>query len=230
MKKTLLILIICTIGVHTLVAQNKSTLRGAFLHTIDNKNVLWLFVDDYFSAINFENNRYISTTGGPFTYDGKTIHVSVEYNDANPEQIGSTIDMPVQVQNQHLRSNNMQYNRQPAKAQDLDGLWRITGRKQGNELSTITRGDRKTIKLLVDGYFQWIAINPAVKGFYGTGGGTYVFTDGKYTEHILYFSRDNSRVGADLSFEGKIEANQWHHSGLSSKGDPIFEIWSRDNQ
>jgi hypothetical protein len=51
--------------------------------------------------------------------------------------------------------------------------------------------------------------------------------NGKYTENILFFSRDNSRVGAQLTFDGKIEDGNWHHSGLSSKGDPIYEIWSR---
>jgi len=80
----------------------------------------------------------------------------------------------------------------------------------------------------VDGHFQWIAINPAEKGFYGTGGGHYAFQNGKYSEHILFFSRDNTRVGALLTFDGEIKDSDWHHSGRSSKGDPIYEIWSRD--
>jgi hypothetical protein len=61
----------------------------------------------------------------------------------------------------------------------------------------------------------------------GTGGGTYTFANGKYTEHIEFFSRDSSRVGAALTFDGKLENGDWHHSGLSSKGDPIYEVWSR---
>jgi hypothetical protein len=61
----------------------------------------------------------------------------------------------------------------------------------------------------------------------GTGGGTYTFKDGKYTENIEFFSRDSSRVGSSLAFDGKLENGDWHHSGLSSKGDPIYEVWSR---
>jgi hypothetical protein len=80
----------------------------------------------------------------------------------------------------------------------------------------------------VDGYFQWIAINPAQKGFYGTGGGKYSFKEGQYTENIVFFSRDNSRVGAELNFKGELRDKAWHHSGLSSKGDPIYEIWSME--
>ena len=58
-----------------------------------------------------------------------------------------------------------------------------------------------------------------------TGGGTYLLKNGEYIEQIDFFSKDNSRVGASLSFKYKIENNEWHHSGLSSKGDPIYELW-----
>lgn len=81
--------------------------------------------------------------------------------------------------------------------------------------------------MLTGNRFQWFAINPETKEFFGTGGGTYSFENGKYTENILFFSRDNSRVGAHLTFDGKIEDGNWHHSGLSSKGDAIYEIWGR---
>jgi len=43
---------------------------------------------------------------------------------------------------------------------------------------------------------------------------------------LLFFSGDGSRVGASLSFDYEIIENEWHHSGLSSKGKPIHEIWS----
>ena len=50
--------------------------------------------------------------------------------------------------------------------------------------------------------------------------------NGTYTEQIEFFSRDNSRVGAKLNFQYEIIENEWHHSGMSSKGAPIYEIWS----
>ncbi|MFN5931366.1 MAG: hypothetical protein ACK42F_07225, partial [Sphingobacteriales bacterium] len=64
--------------------------------------------------------------------------------------------------------------------------------------------------------------------FSGTGGGRYTFQDGKYTEHILFFSRDASRVGMSLTFNARVEGKDWYHSGKSSKGDPINEVWSRN--
>ncbi|HYH14177.1 MAG TPA: hypothetical protein VD794_03090, partial [Flavisolibacter sp.] len=110
----------------------------------------------------------------------------------------------------------------------LAGLWAITARKQNGELQPIHQtGTRKTVKILTGTRFQWAAIDPGTKQFMGTGGGTYTFQNGKYTEQIEFFSRDSSRVGSSLSFEGKLENSNWHHSGLSSKGDPIYEVWSR---
>ena len=82
------------------------------------------------------------------------------------------------------------------------------------------------MKILSGSRFQWIAYNTETKEFMGTGGGTYTTTNGEYTENIEFFSRDVSRVGASLSFDYRLVDGKWNHSGLSSKGDPIHEIWS----
>jgi hypothetical protein len=91
-----------------------------------------------------------------------------------------------------------------------------------------TRGPRKTIKVLSGTRFQWAAINTETKQFFGGGGGTYTTANGKYTEKIEFFSRDNNRVGARLTFDFALKPDGWHHAGLSSKGEPIYEIWAKD--
>jgi hypothetical protein len=88
-------------------------------------------------------------------------------------------------------------------------------------------GPRKTLKICSGGRFQWMAINPETKEFFGTGGGTYTLKDGKYTETLEFFSRDNSRVGASLGFDAKVEGNKWQHTGKSSKGDRVNEVWTK---
>jgi hypothetical protein len=226
MKRIFLSLMILLMS-FAVMAQSKQSLTGAYLAKDGNVNHLWLFVDGYSSYIQYEDNKYLSTWGGPFSEGTNGIQVQLEYNDAKPDEIGKAKETNAKANADGITMGNLNFKKQVANKQDLDGLWRITGRKQDNKMSEIPRGDRKTIKILVDGYFQWIAINPAEKGFYGTGGGTYTFTNKKYTEKILFFSRDNSRVGAELSFDGEIKDAQWHHSGLSSKGDPNYEIWSR---
>jgi hypothetical protein len=95
-------------------------------------------------------------------------------------------------------------------------------------MNDIPKRDRKTLKLLTGTRFQWMAINPATKEFFGTGGGTYRFENGKYIETIEFFSRDSTRVGASLQFDGKVEGDTWYHSGKSSRGDDLNEIWSRE--
>jgi hypothetical protein len=82
------------------------------------------------------------------------------------------------------------------------------------------------MKILSGTRFQWIAYNTETGQFRGTGGGTYTTIDGKYTENIEFFSRDDSRVGASLGFNFELKNGDWHHSGFSSKGTPLYEVWS----
>jgi hypothetical protein len=104
----------------------------------------------------------------------------------------------------------------------------MSGRKRDGKIQTrSTDGPRKTMKILSGKRFQWIAYNTATGDFFGTGGGSYTTVNGKYTENIEFFSRDNSRVGAALGFDYELIDENWHHSGFSSKGAPLYEIWSQ---
>ena len=116
-------------------------------------------------------------------------------------------------------------------AEDLNGKWLMAGRMTDEgERRRDTSRPRKTMKFLIDGHFQWIAFNTETFHFFGSGGGYYTTEKGKYTEHIEYFSRDNSRVGAVLPFDYSLKGTDWHHQGFSSKGDPMYEIWSMRRQ
>ncbi|MGJ1196103.1 hypothetical protein ACR777_11425 [Sphingobacterium spiritivorum] len=228
--RTLLFTLIITLCSLSPVSAQQPSLEGAYLSTKDGTTALWLFKDQYCTYTQFSENNFVYTWGGPLQTDSQGIRVAVEFNSQDPDKVGSKQLFKSKMTGNKLTLNEQTYTRAAGKPQNLDGLWRITGRKEGENINSIKRGDRKTIKILVDGYFQWIAINPAQKGFYGTGGGNYSFRDNQYTEKLLFFSRDNSRVGATLSFHGEIKGNDWHHSGKSSKGDPIFEIWSRETE
>ena len=228
--KTISLIIITIVLSCCCIAQDNLMLKGSYLAKVGTKNHLWLFVDGYSSYIEFENDKYLRTWGGPFKLSEDGISIQIEYDDSKQEDIGKQKNMQLQIKENEIKYGDIVYKREPPKEQALDGLWRITGRVSENKLSEITYGDRKTIKILIDGYFQWIAINPAEKGFYGTGGGKYSFDNQIYQENILFFSRDNSRVGAQLQFKGEIKDLKWHHSGKSSKGDPIYEVWTLENQ
>lgn len=112
---------------------------------------------------------------------------------------------PINVGNEFHLQNELTHN------------WVITGRQRNGEMNKVTPGDRRTIKILSGGRFQWVAFNSATGDFSGTGGGTYSAVNGIYTENITFFSRDNSRVGAELSFEFAVKNGDWHHSGKAQR-------------
>lgn len=230
MKQYLLCFYVFLLAITNALAQN-NRLHGVYKMENKTSYALWLFADGYSSMIHYTDKQYLSTTGGPFTFDGTTIHITTEYNDIDSTAVGETVHYALKMDGENLKNeSDSTWVKQPSESTPLDGLWRITGRQQSDGMTMMKQGDRKTIKLLVDGYFQWIAINPAEQGFYGTGGGKYIFENNKYAEQLLFFSRDNTRIGTSLKFDGEIKEGQWHHKGLSSKGNEIHEIWSRETQ
>lgn len=202
--------------------------------TSDGSILSILITDHYFSLTSFhpDNRRFNYTWGGPFKMDGQAMRIFVEFNTWQEQQIavGNEVAATVDWTREGINFNGNLFHRSHEINGDLTGCWRITARQQNGKMSEMTRGPRKTLKLMAGSHFQWVAINTETGEFFGTGGGKYSFEKGQYTETIEFFSRDSSRVGARLSFEGRVEGNQWHHSGKSSKGDPIYEIWTRERQ
>ena len=111
---------------------------------------------------------------------------------------------------------------------DLNGKWLMAGRitDKGEKRRDISQ-PRKTMKFLKNRNFQWIAFNTETFQFFGSGGGTYSAQNGIYTENLEFFSRNNNSVGKILPFNYSLKGVDWHHSGKSSKGDPIYEIWTK---
>lgn len=194
------------------------------------------FIDDYCAFVSFdkEHKKFNYTWGGPYEVKGENIFVQVQFNTQQKELVGTAFSFNYKWKNDLLLADfggqQQEWKQVDEGKAPLAGVWRISGRKQGDNMSEIQLGPRRTLKILTARRFQWAAINIETKEFFGTGGGSYSFENGKYTEHIEFFSRDSSRVGSSLSFDGKLENGAWHHSGLSSRGEPIYEIWSRLNK
>ena len=178
-----------------------------------------LMDQNYFVETQFVSDppEFILTRGGFYTQSGEEFMVDFEFN-SNFEKVGLK-QMKIEKTKKWKKISN--------SPMDLNGKWLMAGRMtdQG-ERRRDTSAPRKTMKFLWDGYFQWIAFNTETFEFFGSGGGFYTAENGKYTEHIEYFSRDNSRVGAVLPFDYSLKDSDWHHQGFSSKGDPMHEIWS----
>lgn len=221
---------------------NAQNLEGSWKLThqdgqeVKDMEYIKIYQDDYFAfgAKRLSDNHFIGAGGGPFSYDEGKYQETLDFFTQDPPQVGKTNHYKLDWVNGKMvitsETNGKTlveiWEKISDTKDDLTGNWVITGRKRGEEISRSTPGARRTVKILSGGRFQWIAFNSETKEFSGTGGGTYTAKDGKYIENITFFSRDDSRVGASLDFNYEVKDGEWHHSGLSSKGDPIYEIWT----
>ena len=215
-----------------LMAQT-STISGAYEFNNGNETH-YLFLQDGFCFYTVkQDNSFIMSQGGNFNTSNGKLNVTILYNSKDSTKVGEKLSLPYSLPGDQLALQTEQgeakFSKIDAGKSELAGVWKITGRMgpDGKIADIHQTGSRQTYKLLTGTKFQWVAIDPDKKLFSGTGGGSYTFKDGKYTEHIEFFSRDNSRVGAALTFDGKLENGKWHHSGLSSKGDKISEVWGK---
>lgn len=211
-----------------------NTIMGAWEISKGNERQVLLVRDHYFSITHFSiaEKKFHRSLGGTFHFkDGKAL-LLVEFDTRDREAIGKKHEKSFVVNDQSLQFELGEYGGQWKQVDNgqapLAGNWRISGRMVDGKMNDIPKRDRKTLKLLTGTRFQWMAINPVTQEFFGTGGGTYRFENGKYIETIEFFSRDSTRVGASLQFDGKVEGDTWYHSGKSSRGDDLNEVWSRE--
>ncbi len=200
---------------------------------VNDRVVVKIYQDGYFAFISkeAETNKFLAAGGGEYFLDNGYSEV-YDFYTADSTLVGKEVTFTGYHRYDGLVLQELEggtektWRRISTNKNDLSGNWVITGRQRNGELQRSTPGPRRTIKILSGDRFQWAAFNSDTGEFYGSGGGTYSAENGKYTENIEFFSRDDSRVGAELQFDYKIEDNEWHHSGKSSKGEPLFEIWT----
>lgn len=233
MKKFLILILLVSFG--SLTAQD---MEGAWKLThvndepVTDEETVKIYQDDYFSYGTKEagTNKFIKAGGGEFsTANGYSETYDFDTEDAGMVGQSNTYELEHNEDRLSLTDeagSTEIWERISANENDLSGNWVITGRQRNGELSRNTPGARRTIKILGGDRFQWVAFNSDTGEFFGSGGGTYSAENGNYTENIEFFSRDDSRVGASLGFDYEIKNGEWHHSGQSSKGEPMYEIWS----
>ena len=229
MKKMILLLTL-SILLADGMAISAPNFNGAWQKLLGNNVTTLLLQDGYFTKTSYSGSKFDSSWGGIASVEGNVLRVNVEYHTSTDTRKDTMRTMSFTLNKDELVIDGSIYRRIDNGQAPLAGVWKISARKQEGKLTPIHgAGPRKTLKILTGNRFQWIAINSQTREFFGSGGGTYTFENGKYTENIDFFSRDSSRVGAQLSFDGKIEDGKWHHSGLSSRGDEIYEVWEKVN-
>ena len=217
----------------SLMPTTQSQTVGAWenIETTDSAIVehMLLLGDNYFTLATYKvmNGQFISTQGGSWAKSGQKLTIKYEFNSAQPQLVGTTVDWPVVADGNKFQFNGKLWSKVvPVQQTELSGVFQMGGRKQSGEIvMRNTNQPRKTMKFVLANRFQWIAFNTETKEFLGTGGGTYTAKDGVYTEQIEFFSRNIDRVGASLSFGYDIKNDGWHHSGKSSAGEDMYEVW-----
>tara|TARA_Y100001949_G_C15949616_1_gene314072 strand:- start:348 stop:1007 length:660 start_codon:yes stop_codon:yes gene_type:complete len=201
-------------------SQLDSTASSVFEIDKTDETIERLIIDSEYLVVtefNKTSGAFVKTYGGYYEIEGDSYQVSLEFNSDFEKDSIKSIEL--------TKDNNWRNISKPKSM--LQGKWVMSGRYNNGEFRTRdTNLPRKTMKVLINGFFQWIAFNTETFRFSGSGGGEYEAVDGKYIEKIQYFSRDDSRVGAELDFNYEVKEGDWHHSGLSSKGNPINEVWT----
>lgn len=191
-----------------------------------------IFADGYqvISVYDANTGKFISSNGGTWRLDSDTMTEKVEFDTVTPDRVGSEVSFKVEITDDKIQivDSPMKLTRiDDGTPGALQGAWLMSGRvRDGKTQTRDTNRPRKTMKILSGTRFQWIAYNTETKQFMGTGGGTYTTINGEYTENIEFFSKDDKKAGLSLKFNYNLVDGNWNHSGFSSKGDPIHEIWS----
>ena len=214
MKKKIFFIILFTCSMSFAQVFNFNTEENGKIIThrivIDNEYL----IETQFSS---DPAEFILTRGGFYTKNGRNFKIEFEFN--SNYEIDSLRELEIGKKKYWDKLSN--------RTLDLDGKWLMAGRITDNmERRRDISKPRKTMKILKNGYFQWIAFNTENFQFFGTGGGFYTAENGIYTENIEFFSRNNKSVGRVLPFQYSIKNNDWHHQGINSKGDPMYEIWT----
>jgi hypothetical protein len=192
--------------------------------------------DSYFifTIFNSAPASFNYTVGGILTTEGKNFTVNLEFNSAIAKDSLKTLKGTFQLKGNRCmvifdNGKKLDLEKITKEDQNFEGAFLMAGRvtDQGESRRRIDV-PRITMKMLLDGHFQWIAFNRETFEFSGTGGGKYIADNtGAYIEQIEFFSRNSGRVGAKLPFKYNIKGNDWFHQGNSSNGEPMHEIWTK---
>jgi hypothetical protein len=198
--------------------------------------------DNYlmYAVYDMTGKKFVSAGGGSYTLlsagVNKIFSFKREFDTADSTLVGITVANKYTAKDNDLSiaegilAGDWKRIDESKSPKTMASVWRIRAREGKDfKMETVLKGSRKTLKILSGSRFQWAAFNTDTRQFFGTGGGTYsVSKDGKYTENIEFFSRDNKRMGTSSTFDCVLNGKDWTHAGQSSTGVRVHEIWAKE--
>jgi hypothetical protein len=198
-----------------------------------------IYSDSYFMfAVHDKDGKFIKAGGGNYAVADKKYTETLDFYTSDSTRVRQPVAYSFSIKNDELTIEAFvagtklkeTWKKVDDAASPIKGAWRFGARVDENGVAGQRRGGespRQTMKILSGKYFQWAAFNYETKQFSGTGGGEYSLTDGKYTETIRFFSRDDSRAGMSLTFDCRLEGTDWYHKGKGTTGNPVSEVWEK---
>jgi hypothetical protein len=208
-------------------------LTGAWEYGSADKHTVMITTDKIFSVATYDatGKKFISSYGGTWRMQGNKLIQNIEWNSKEPEQVGKELNTEFTLAGSKLTLArlNETWNRVDDGKGELAGAWVITGNYTNDKVSKRPTPffPRRTMKVLSGTRFHWIAYNVQTKEFMNAGGGSYTARDGKYTEHIDFFTKTPESIGKTLAFQYSFVNGDWRHKGEKSTGGPLDECWSR---
>ncbi|CAD5285182.1 putative Membrane or secreted protein [Imperialibacter sp. EC-SDR9] len=192
--------------------------------------------DTYFTIASFltKDHHFLSTSGGTYKMEDGKMSVTIEYHSPDHYQVGKQHVLhakPTETGYKLVARDGMvlgDWKRiDSGSKSEMAGLWYAAAYR--NEAGDTIRTDYKvkTIKILSDTRFQWVAFDTISRKFVATAGGTYSVTQTGYVESLEFYANADDRIGKSLGFRYKLEGSNWTHTGKSSQGLPLYELWSK---
>ncbi|MDZ7896510.1 MAG: membrane or secreted protein [Arcicella sp.] len=220
-----------------------SPVSGAWQKKDATGNIQTLICSDnylMYAVYDVAGKKFMSAGGGSYTLlsagVNKIFSFKREFDTADSTLVGITVANKYTAKDNDLSivegvlAGDWKRIDESKSPKTMASVWRIRARENKDfKMETMLKGSRKTLKILSGSRFQWAAFNTDTHQFFGTGGGTYtVNKDGKYTENIEFFSRDNKRMGTSSTFDCVLNGKDWTHAGQSSTGVRVHEIWAKE--
>lgn len=240
--KTILVLLLSITFFTAKAITEISSINGSWQSKDASGNTITMICSDnylMFAMYDLSQKKYVKSGGGTYqlsVVSGKNIFsYKRDFNTEDSTVVGLTVANFYSINKNELSltegplAGNWNRIDESKSPKMMNATWRIKAREGSDfKMQTVLKGSRKTLKILSGSRFQWAAFNTDTHQFFGTGGGNYTVKDGKYTENIEFFSRDDKRVGASLTFDYVLNGKDWTHAGQSSTGTRVHEIWEKE--
>ncbi len=207
-------------------------LKGAWEYGPTNNRATMIVTDQVFAVAEYDRvgKKFLNSYGGTWWVDGDKLKQKVEWNAKDAAQVGTELTTDIKLTAGKLSTADQTWDRvDKSDKSDLAGAWIITGNFDNDKVSKRPSPffPRRTMKVLSGSRFHWIAYNVQTKEFMNAGGGTYTIENGKYTEHIDFFTKTPESVGGSVAFQYSFVDGDWRHKGQKSTGGPLDECWSK---